>query len=82
MRAYALTSLAKTDVFDVWSYIAQHNEEAADQVEIAIYDACAFLAASPMRGHMRPDLTSRTLRFGRLQSIPATPLSTDRKLIH
>ena len=36
---YVLTPLAKADVFDIWSYIADDNEDTADRVEQAIYDA-------------------------------------------
>ena len=63
MSDYALTALAKTDIFDIWSYIAERNEDAADRVEQAIYNACAFLAEGPLRGHVRPDLTARPVRF-------------------
>jgi plasmid stabilization system protein ParE len=70
MSAYVLTPLAKADIFDIWSYIADNNEEAADRVERAIYDACAFVAEGPMRGHIRPDLTSRSLRFWTLTRYP------------
>jgi antitoxin ParD1/3/4 len=63
MSDYALTALAKTDIFDIWSYIAERNEAAADRVELAIYNACAFLAEGPLRGHVRPDLTARPVRF-------------------
>jgi plasmid stabilization system protein ParE len=54
MSVYALTPLAKADIFDIWSYIAGDNQSAADRVEQAIYDACAFVAEAPMRGHSRP----------------------------
>jgi plasmid stabilization system protein ParE len=54
---YALTPLARTDIFDIWSYIANDSERAADRVEQAIYDACAFLAEGQLRGHSRTDLT-------------------------
>ena len=70
MSAYVLTPLAKADIFDIWSYIADNNEEAADRVERAIYDACAFVAEGPMRGHIRPDLTSRSLRFWTVTRYP------------
>lgn len=63
MSAYILAPLAKADIFDIWKYIAQASEPAADRVEQAIFDACAFLAEGPLRGHTRPDLTSRPLRF-------------------
>lgn len=52
---YALTALAKADVFQIWAYIAAASEGAADRVEQAIYDACAFIAEAPMRGHSRHD---------------------------
>jgi plasmid stabilization system protein ParE len=70
MRAYVLTPLAKMDIFEVWSYIAEDSENAANLVEQAIYDACRFLAGSPFRGHLRADLTSRTLRFWTLRRYP------------
>jgi plasmid stabilization system protein ParE len=70
MKAYALTPLAKADVFEIWSYIAEDSEAAADRVEQAIYDACAFVAEAPLRGHSRPDLTTRSLRFWTLTRYP------------
>jgi plasmid stabilization system protein ParE len=70
MSAYVLTPLAKADIFDIWSYIAQDSEHAADRVEAAIYDACAFLAEAPLRGHSRPELTTRSLRFWALTRYP------------
>ena len=60
MSGYALTPLAKADIFDIWSYIAKESEDAAARVEQAIYDACAFLADGPIvrpfpsRPHMPP----------------------------
>jgi plasmid stabilization system protein ParE len=70
MSGYALTPLAKADIFDIWSYIARENEDAANRVEQAIYDACGFLADGPLRGHSRPDLTTRLLRFWTLTRYP------------
>ncbi len=70
MSVYVLTPLAKADIFDIWTYIADHNQDAADRVEKAIFDACAFLAEAPMRGHSRPDLTARPLRFWTLSRYP------------
>jgi len=60
-RPISLTSAA---------YIASDSEEAANRVEQAIYDACAFVAEAPMRGHTRSDLTSRPLRFWTLTRYP------------
>jgi len=70
MSVYALTPLAKADIFDIWCYIADDSADAADRVEQAIYDACAFVAQAPRRGHSRPDLTSRSLRFWTLTRYP------------
>jgi plasmid stabilization system protein ParE len=70
MSGYALTPLAKADIFAIWSYIANDSEESADRVEIAIYDACAFLVDGPMRGHSRPDFTTRALRFWTVARYP------------
>ncbi len=70
MSDYVLTPLAKADIFDIWSYIADNNEGAADRVEQAIYDACEFVAEGPMRGHTRPDLTTRPVRFWTLTRYP------------
>jgi len=70
MSGYLFTPLAKADIFDIWSYIAEDSESAADRVEQAIHDACAFLAEGPMRGHTRPDLTTRPLRFWTLKRYP------------
>src|SRR5580698_9194862 len=70
MTGYALTPLAKADIFHIWSYIADDNEDAADRVEQAIYAACAFVAEAPLRGHSRPGLTTRPLRFWTLTRYP------------
>ena len=70
MSSYVFTPLAKADIFDIWSYIAEHSEDAADRVEQAIFEACAFLAEGPLRGHTRPDLTARPLRFWTLKRYP------------
>jgi antitoxin ParD1/3/4 len=70
MTGYVLTPLAKADIFNIWAYIAENSETAADRVEQAIFDACAFLAEGPLRGHTRPDLTPRPLRFWTLNRYP------------
>ena len=69
MSAYVLTPLAKADIFNIWVYIAENSESAAERVERAIYDACAFLAEGPLRGHTRPDLTPRPLCNGRAYAL-------------
>ena len=63
MSVYRLTPRAKGDLRSIWSYIAADSVEAADRVEEGIYDACAFLATAPLRGHSRRDLTKLPVRF-------------------
>jgi plasmid stabilization system protein ParE len=70
MSVFALTPLAKADIFDIWCYIANHSEGAADRVEQAIFDACALVGQAPARGHSRSDLTPRSLRFWTLTRYP------------
>lgn len=70
MSGYVLPPLARADIFDICSYIAEGGEDAADRVEQAIYDACAFLGDGPLRGHTPPDLTPRPLRFWTLSRYP------------
>jgi plasmid stabilization system protein ParE len=54
MSGYALTPLAKADIFDIWSSIAEDSQGAANRVERAIYDACGFIAEALMGGHSGP----------------------------
>ena len=70
MSIYALAPLAKADIFDIWCYIAEDSEDAANRVEQAIYEACAFVAEAPLRGHSRRDLTTRSLRFRTVTRYP------------
>ncbi len=70
MIGYALTPLAKADIFEIWSYVASQSEDAANSVEKAIYDACEFVAQAPKRGHSRSGLTTRSVRFWTLTRYP------------
>jgi plasmid stabilization system protein ParE len=53
MSSYQLTQQAVEDLFEIWSYIAADDIEAANRVEAAIYDACAQLADTPLPGRSR-----------------------------
>jgi plasmid stabilization system protein ParE len=68
-----------TDILDIWSYIAEDTEHAADRVEGPIYEACAFLAEAPLRGHSRPDLTTRFVRFWTLTRYPGYTVYNARR---
>src|SRR4029077_18375162 len=63
MSSYQFTPPAADDLFEIWSYIAVDDLEAANHVEVAIYAACAFLADTPLAGRIREDLTALPLRF-------------------
>ena len=63
MSGHALHPEAYGDLDDIRGYIAQHDPDAADRVITEIFDAIRALAPFPYKGHRRPDLTSRPLRF-------------------
>ncbi len=67
---YRFTPEAATDLFEIWSYIACDNAEAADRVEAAVYDACSFVAEAPLSGQMRKNLSNRPVRFWTVQRFP------------
>ena len=48
---------------EVWEFIRSDNLDAADRMIAEILTAIAAHAPFPGRGHRRPDLTSRPLRF-------------------
>jgi len=70
MRAYVLTPLAKADIFDIWAYVADDNDDAADCVERAFYDACEFVAERPFLWSFPKDLTKRALLFWLVTQYP------------
>jgi plasmid stabilization system protein ParE len=70
MTGYRFTPQALNDLFEIWSYIAQDNPTAADRVEDAIHQACELLAASPLAGTVRKDLTSLPVRFWLVPQFP------------
>jgi plasmid stabilization system protein ParE len=63
MNNYVLTPLAQADIFYIWSYIASDNEDAAERVENAIFDACSFVATNPLSGRRRPNISKRPVLF-------------------
>lgn len=57
MNRYRFTPQAESDLFDIWSFIAEDSVESADRVESAIFDAYERIAESPLIGVTRDDLT-------------------------
>lgn len=70
MNLYRFTPQASNDLFEIWNNIARDSVDAANRVEEAVYEACAFLAEGPLRGHVREDLTKLPLRFWVVQPYP------------
>jgi plasmid stabilization system protein ParE len=62
-RGFVLHPLAAQDITDIWAHIADDNPKAARRVREQIFAAVRALVPFPNRGHKRPDLTSRPLRF-------------------
>jgi plasmid stabilization system protein ParE len=54
---------AAQDISDIWEFVAQENLVAAGRLREQILDSIRKLAPFPNQGHLRPDLTSRPLRF-------------------
>lgn len=54
---------ALQDLDQIWEFIRGDNLDAADRLIAEILDAIDTLVSFPDRGHKRPDLTSRPLRF-------------------
>jgi len=67
MSSYRFTPQATDDLFEIWSYIASDDLDAANRVEEAIHVASAFLANTPLAGRIREDLTALPLRFWLVQ---------------
>ena len=70
MSRYQFTPQAVDDLFEIWSYIARDSVQAANRVEAAVYNACAFLAEGPLRGSTREEITKLPLRFWTVQAFP------------
>lgn len=70
ITSYRFTPEAAADLFEIWSYIASDNVEAADRVETAIYEACALVAQTPLIGQLRKNLTRLPVRFWTVQPFP------------
>ena len=63
--AHRLAPEAEVELDNIWYYIAKESRsvEVADRVIADILASVGALVPFPNRGHRRPDLTSRPLRF-------------------
>ncbi len=63
MADYFYSREARLDLLEIWEHIARDNVDAADRVEEEIQKSVSMLATNPALGHLRPDLTSKPVRF-------------------
>ena len=63
MSEFVLHPQAYADLDEIWEFIAADNLDAADRTREKIYEAIQSLVPFPYLGHIRPDLTSKPLRF-------------------
>ena len=63
MKHYRVSDDARSDLDDIWSYIAQDNVEAADRVIHAIVARFSKLAEMPHMGRLREELSLRLRSF-------------------
>ena len=65
MSKYVVSAEAKTDLAEIWEYIADDNLDAADRWIARLREAFESLARAPGIGHKREDLTALLCSFGR-----------------
>ena len=58
MKQYRVSAAARTDLDDIWFYIAQDDVQAADKVIKVIISKFSRLAATPLLGRKRPELAA------------------------
>jgi plasmid stabilization system protein ParE len=63
MTGYDFHPEARFDLNEIWEFKVSGAGDAADRLIAEILDAIDALVPFPGRGHGRPDLTSRPLRF-------------------
>jgi len=63
LPGFVLHPGAAQDITDIWEFIADDSPLAAGRVREEILDAIRRLVSFPQQGHLRPDVTTRPLRF-------------------
>ncbi len=63
MADFCYSHEARRDLLEIWEFIARNDLDTADRVEREIEQAITRLARNPRIGHVRPDLTSKPVRF-------------------
>lgn len=63
MKFYRVSDDARSDLDDIWSYIALDNTEAADRFLVAILSRFPKLAAMAQMGRSREELSANLRSF-------------------
>ena len=63
MSGFVLHPDAFNDLLEIWDFIAADNSPAADATIEKLFGSFRSLAEFPKLGRVRPDLSSRPLRF-------------------
>jgi toxin ParE1/3/4 len=67
--AIRISRKARTDLTEIWLYIAERNPAAADRVLDEIERVCRLIATRPKMGRERPELTPNVRSFGAMSWI-------------
>ena len=54
---------ARLDLIEIWTYVADDNEAAADRLLRRIESALSMLAGTPLAGRARPELSPEIRSF-------------------
>jgi toxin ParE1/3/4 len=63
MNQYLVSDTARSDLDEIWFYIAQDDPDAADQLMCAIVSRFPVLASMPEMGRQREQLAARLRSF-------------------
>ena len=63
MKQFRVSPAARTDLDEIWFYIAQDNPDAADKFIYAIVSRFPKFAAMPELGRLREELSPRLRSF-------------------
>jgi plasmid stabilization system protein ParE len=63
MRELLIQPKARTDLLEIWHYIAEQSHPAANRVIQRLEAAFNDLVSMPGMGHRRPDVSDRQYRF-------------------
>lgn len=66
-RRARLSRPARTDLVEIWVYVAENDPKAADRLIEALHSRCNLLARLPRLGRLPPDVAPgiRSFPFGR-----------------